>query len=271
MNRVTPLLKTPLVTLVQFDHPPDEVHHDPPGEIAPAFSISFVDCGSFELRVEKKRWRLSPRGIFLTHPGLVYRCLHSEEMPADVCFSILYSRSFADEAGGKFATRTPVLPGSNRLAYLRLCFARLAESKDPLAAESVAGELWAAIAADNGKPAKHYGDRQLHWYFKRIEAARALLETDSAEPHSLASLGRAVGMSPYHFARLFRELTGAPPHRYLLNIRLARAAERLRAGDSVTGACFATGFGNLSHFSRLFHRRFGVPPSLFPQKNLPRA
>ena len=72
-------------------------------------------------------------------------------------------------------------------------------------------------------------------------------------------------MSLFHFARVFRELTGLPPHRYLLRTRLERAAQRLRTGDSVTNTCYAVGFSNLSHFTRSFRRRFGVAPSCFLQ------
>jgi len=70
-------------------------------------------------------------------------------------------------------------------------------------------------------------------------------------------------MSPFHFARVFRELVGTPPHRYLLTVRLARAAALLREGTTVTDTCFAVGFGNFSHFIRLFRRTFGVSPSHF--------
>jgi AraC-like DNA-binding protein len=70
-------------------------------------------------------------------------------------------------------------------------------------------------------------------------------------------------MSAFHFARVFRELSGTPPHQFLLSIRLREAARRLREGASVTEACYGSGFQNLSHFSRQFTRRFGVKPSLY--------
>ena len=56
---------------------------------------------------------------------------------------------------------------------------------------------------------------------------------------------------------------GVPPHRYLTNVRLQRAAERLRAGAGVTETALDCGIANLSHFIRLFRRAYGVPPSRF--------
>jgi AraC family transcriptional regulator len=68
-------------------------------------------------------------------------------------------------------------------------------------------------------------------------------------------------MSPYHLSRVFRNVTGIAPHRYLTAVRLRHAAAMLRRGASVTYTCYATGFGSLSHFITAFGRRFGVSPS----------
>ena len=68
-------------------------------------------------------------------------------------------------------------------------------------------------------------------------------------------------MSPFRFARVFRDLTGIPPHKYLVRARLMRARALLRTGTSVTNACYAVGFNNLSHFIRSFRRTFGDAPS----------
>jgi AraC-like DNA-binding protein len=70
-----------------------------------------------------------------------------------------------------------------------------------------------------------------------------------------------AGMRLYHFARVFRELEGRPPHAYLRDRRLAEAEARLRAGASVTETCFAVGFGSLSHFVTTFRRHRGLRPS----------
>jgi len=43
--------------------------------------------------------------------------------------------------------------------------------------------------------------------------------------------------------------------------RLKRARALLRTGTSVTNACYAVGFNNLSHFIRSFRRTFGDVPS----------
>ena len=83
------------------------------------------------------------------------------------------------------------------------------------------------------------------------------------ENHSLTSLAAEARMSPFYFTRVFSELVGEPPHRYLVRIRLQVAAELLRSGALVTEAALKSGFPDVSHFSRTFHRRYGVPPSRY--------
>jgi AraC-like DNA-binding protein len=261
MNRFTPLCETALCAVTRFDHPPGEVHHDPREEQVPRASVNFVETGSFELRAGKERYHLRPGLLFVPWPGLVFSC-HHEESPSDVCLSVRYARDFSDEIGAS-AERTngrPVASLTNRLAYLRLLLVRAVAAGDRVGADTVAGELLAGVRTDDA-PRPLFRARQLSWYASRIDAVREKLRAEYEQPHLLKDLAREAGMSPFHFSRVFRELAGTPPHRYLREVRLARAAEMLRQGASVTRACFDCGFTNLSHFTRSFRRRFGVPPS----------
>ena len=82
---------------------------------------------------------------------------------------------------------------------------------------------------------------------------------------SLATLGREAGVSPFHFARLFRAAPGRSPHRFVLELRIARAQQliRLRDGLTLTEVAAATGFFDQAHFTRAFKRFVGVAPSTF--------
>src|SRR5205814_5351823 len=112
--------------------------------------------------------------------------------------------------------------------------------------------LHAAVAADG----RHrFKSSQVSWYAPRVDAARQLLDDDYESRHTLTALAEGAGMSPFHFARVFCELAGAPPRRYLVRRRLHAAADRVRAGDSVTNACYAVGFSSLSHVRHAFRRR----------------
>lgn len=260
MNRFEPLLATPLVRVERFDHPTEATHQDPPEEESPAYSVSFVESGDFEVQRGRRRFQLDPGAVFLTYPGLTYRCRHRDPYPRDVCLSVCYPARFAETS----VWEDIAAPLTQRLGYIHFRLKRWAAgSREPFAGEGLAAELGQALAEMGSGGDRLYPARRLAWYCERVEAARALLETRFAEAHSLSGLGRAVGMSPFHLARVFRQLVGAPPHRYLLRVRLARAADLLREGESVTETSFRCGFENLSHFIRSFRRAYGVTPSRF--------
>jgi AraC family transcriptional regulator, regulatory protein of adaptative response / methylated-DNA-[protein]-cysteine methyltransferase len=77
-----------------------------------------------------------------------------------------------------------------------------------------------------------------------IERAAAALAAD--EPPTLAEAAREVGLSRFHFQRLFRRIVGVTPGDYLRARREERFRTRLRAGESVTHAVQGAGFGSAS-------------------------
>lgn len=268
MNQLITYLRTPLISITRFVHPAEEVHVDPEEETAKHYSIDFLEMGGYDLQIGRSEWRMSPGLVFLTRPELTYQCRHETETPTDVSFSVGYDNRFLQDIAHEAApSRLPasrsVIRLTNRLAYLHVRLRSIAKNGDEaLAAETLAGELWRTVTGEDAqKGGRPYNARMFAVYAERVEAARALLESDYEAPHTLFSLARFTGMSPFHFSRIFREFTGYPPHAYLLKVRLARAAEQLRDGVSVTETCFSTGFSNLSHFIRLFRRTFGVSPS----------
>ena len=84
------------------------------------------------------------------------------------------------------------------------------------------------------------------------------------EDLTLEILAALAGLSVHHFARAFKVSVGLPPHRYLLQQRIQKAAELLKSGElPVTDIALAVGFADQSHFSRSFHALFGVAASQF--------
>jgi AraC-like DNA-binding protein len=94
---------------------------------------------------------------------------------------------------------------------------------------------------------------------QRIAEALRIIESRFTEPFSISTLASDVGMSRYHFLRTFQRVTGETPWRYIVNRRLAIAAEHLlTASGTVLDAVLASGFGDLSEFTRRFRLQFGV-------------
>lgn len=262
MNVVTPLARTPAVSVETFAHPPGIEHRDPELEHAASHSVSFVEAGSFRLRLAGAWHEVTPAQIFAATPGLEFACAHADESPRDRCLTVRYAEAAVESlrsAGAAPAPR-PLLGLTNRQAYLR-CELQ-AEAGDEARTETLAGDLYWSLGAPTS-PRARFRPGQLAWYAARLRRAKEMIAAHYAEPLALSFLAREAGMSLYHFARVFGELEGESPHQYLLGVRLASAALRLRQGASVTEACYAAGFGSLSHFTTTFRRRFGVRPSTF--------
>ena len=86
----------------------------------------------------------------------------------------------------------------------------------------------------------------------------------------LADLAQASLFSPWYSYRLFREQLGLTPADYIRRLRLSRAAELLRAGNSrVTDVAFDLGFSSVDTFTRAFSRTFGLTPSEYAKAPVP--
>ena len=71
-------------------------------------------------------------------------------------------------------------------------------------------------------------------------------------------------MSPFHFLRVYRRVTGQTPHRHVLATRLRHAAQQLRTSrDRIADIALAVGFGDLSHFNASFLQHFRVSPGAY--------
>ena len=102
---------------------------------------------------------------------------------------------------------------------------------------------------------------------RRVEAVTRQMAETFYEPWSLADACARAGMSRRHFSNLFRELTGRSFLEELTELRLSHAANLLADGrHSVVGAAFSSGYGDLSHFYRLFRQRHGQPPKAWAER-----
>lgn len=85
-----------------------------------------------------------------------------------------------------------------------------------------------------------------------------------AEEFSLARLAEQVGMSEFHFNRLFKRATGVPPSQYQIRLRMDAARRLLRETErSVIEIGNEVGYSNPSHFARLFRKEAGLTPSAY--------
>lgn len=98
----------------------------------------------------------------------------------------------------------------------------------------------------------------------RLCRARDRLRESPDTPVLITDIAREVGLSRFHFIRLFESVFGVTPHQYRIGARLDRAKDLLASSDySVTDVCMEVGFSSLGSFSDMFARRVGIPPSAY--------
>lgn len=103
-----------------------------------------------------------------------------------------------------------------------------------------------------------------------VQHMQNYIEEHIAEPITLLMLASEAGYSPWHSARMFKEMTGKAPFEYIRALRLSRAAEKLRDKNAkVVDVAFDFVFDSHEGFTRAFSRQFGVTPKNYSKNDQP--
>lgn len=90
------------------------------------------------------------------------------------------------------------------------------------------------------------------------------IERHITEPITLRMLAQAAGYSPWHAARIFKEMTGKTPFDYIRTLRLSRAAAKLRDEETrVIDVALDFVFESHEGFTRAFSKEFGINPRAY--------
>jgi AraC-like DNA-binding protein len=95
----------------------------------------------------------------------------------------------------------------------------------------------------------------------RVARAARFLSAPTASPANAGALAQRLGVSTSHIEHRFRAEVGVPMGAYRAWYRMQAATALALLGKNLTELAHAGGFYDSAHFSRLFHRMFGMPPS----------
>lgn len=183
------------------------------------------------------------------------------------------ARDLVHEGDWDGTTRFPraemALDASTLLQFQLLVRALGLATVDQLAAEETAIAVLGAVLRQPADGIESHAaprprrrsTRQLH--DDLVDETKRLLARRVAENVGLAELGRAVGASPFHLARIFRASTGQSIHGYREQIRLRHALESLtdvRPEPNLSRLATDLGFASHAHFDTRFRRTFGHAP-----------
>jgi AraC family transcriptional regulator len=128
--------------------------------------------------------------------------------------------------------------------------------------QAIAADVGLHLATRYGRPPESsaYSGLAPH----RLQRVLALIEERLGEAVQVRDLAAAVHMSPYHFARMFKQSTGQPPHLYITWQRMDRAKELLaQSALPLSEIASRVGYQTQAHFTGVFHARVGITPRAY--------
>jgi AraC family transcriptional regulator len=242
---------------------PFEEQHD-------AVCVAAVTQGTFQYRSTRGSAVLSPGALLLGNAGHCFECGH-EHGTGDRCLSFHLTQEYLEAiVAGSGARRAvfsvPNLPPMSSFAHLLAMAEAARDEKDPRQFEELTIALVGAVATALGNAARQTRAPTKHDERRVTDALRLIeVRVEDLEPGlSMTELASEVGMSPFHFLRMFRQVVGMTPYQFVLHTRLRRAAVRLRRSrEAVSSIALEAGFADLSTFNRRFRRVMGLSPTAY--------
>lgn len=103
-----------------------------------------------------------------------------------------------------------------------------------------------------------------------VQRMQEYIENNILRKITLKELAVAAGYSPWHAARLFKEVTGKSPFDYIRALRLTKAALILRDSKAkVIDVAMDFVFDSQEGFTRAFSKEFGIPPGKYSRYTPP--
>ncbi len=224
------------------------------------YGVEFAWCsgGEVDYRIGSKSITLTPGAIVMV-PSLAE---HANTMRGSIgAHSILLSSDLVRDVAAQLDLRTPseaTLVRSDRLKTLSRWLEEDAIGNASLVTDAlstlVVAETLRAVSRHEESPPSERSD-------PRVQRAVEYIRAHAPQALSLEAIANEVGMSRFHFCRIFRQAMGKSPYQFVQEERLAQARVAIEAGATVTQAALEHGFTDLSRFARLFARTFGQLPS----------
>ena len=101
----------------------------------------------------------------------------------------------------------------------------------------------------------------------KIKQAKDYIHAHLNEKLSLEAIAATIGMSQYHFCRVFKETTGLTPWQYVIKKRIELAKRLLKIPQlSIVEISYQLGYSTPAQFTNFFRKHTGITPSIYKQK-----
>lgn len=113
--------------------------------------------------------------------------------------------------------------------------------------------LLAIVQGENERTEQRYVSKAVNY-----------IQSNYSQPMRVEAIASGLGLSRHYFSRIFKAATGFSPQEYIVSFRLSRAAQFMTVeGLSPGEAARQVGYPDVYSFSRMFSRRYGLPPGRY--------
>ncbi len=232
------------------------------------YGIQYNASGSIRIRINRGReYRFSGPVCFITHPGAFFEYELDSRERHDFTYFCFTGPRVAEYLEHGLLTLPPqpiTITREHQFSETLKELLRLRERGRYPEAVNLLENLLLQLRQQSETVPFIYQAAQLREIVKSI-CANPGMEWDFQKE------AEHLNISLPHFRRIFRKFTGNSPQQYLLQRRLAQAANRLAHSDEQIGTIAAeVGFSDMFYFSHFFKKYYGIAPKKYRKEFLVR-
>jgi AraC family transcriptional regulator len=244
------------------------------------FSICYVRRGSFLFKIFSGELECFNNRFLINKPGFSHWVKHYHSLQ-DECLIIGFTSELYHRIRDVYCLslngflnnneiHSLLLNSSPETEYLifRLKNKLAAKDNDCLEIDGLILDLIDKIFRLDDLKTTIIAEKQKRAWLPSIEKSKEWVQENFAEEITMEQLARVSHMSPFHFNRVFKQITRVSPYQYLLNFRMHHASHLLKTTEeSVSDIGWSVGFNSLDHFSYAFKTVNGFSPRDFRKIN----
>jgi AraC family transcriptional regulator len=261
------------IRVEEFHQPPSEETHHSESQHLLCLSLNQRPARLFQKMGDRNHTSLFTQGDLSFAPAGTQ--LHSRWVQSDRYAQIVIDSKFLDQVAeqetGKVSNPVELIPDFQsrhleieQIGLMLLNELRSGGSAGNLYVESLTNLLVIHLL-------RNYASQQLcvATYIRGLNPSQLLQVTDYihdclAENIQLSDLANVLGLSQFHFSRLFKQSLGVSPYQYVLRQRVERAKQLLTTTDlPITDIALLCGFSSHSHLGKWFRQVTGATPKAF--------
>lgn len=217
--------------------------------------LHYVTHGQGIYLVGDRRWPVEEGEIFVSHPGETTTYVSDRENPMSyIWVSFDCTPVFAD------MLQTDIIAAP----WAKNIFADMLRSSETAVPEwTICACLHQFFVGLAQRQAVHTNTETDY-----VNLAVHYIQSNFSEDIRIADLAADLGLNRSYFCRIFKEQMGVPPQEYLVTHRLETAAELLtELGLSQKEVILRVGYQDVSTFSRMFKRKYGMSPGEYVRRS----